>query len=240
MKGNESSATAYLYLPSLKIQANAYFGEVIRDSATGLEITELAGWKLAGLIPGGAVFRNGASEETLRIGASPWSESGGFSGESGVASTTVGRAPQVMRQWAISANASTEWVVENGARQVCGPPDTLQPGDHPTAWAPKEQNAGEQWIELTYSLSVRPVGVRIHENCNPGSVIRLEALSAGGRWEVLWQGTDPTKGQQIAWFEVPFEAPPFSTRTIRITLDTAGVPGWNELDAVELIGKPAR
>ncbi|MBI4563475.1 MAG: PDZ domain-containing protein [Planctomycetes bacterium] len=69
--GDSNSATAYLFLPSRRIEANAYLGEVIRDSATGQEIPELAGWKLARLIPGGAVFRKGSSEETLRIDTLP-------------------------------------------------------------------------------------------------------------------------------------------------------------------------
>ena len=36
-----------------------------------------------------------------------------------------------------------------------------------------------------------------------------------------------------------FKRPPFSSRTIRVTIDAAAVPGWNEIDAVELIGDPA-
>ncbi|MBI4564291.1 MAG: hypothetical protein HY716_06325 [Planctomycetes bacterium] len=75
MTGDARSATAYLYLPSRKIEANAYYGEVIRDGVTGREIPELAGWRLAGLVPGGALFRNGPSEVvlTLRSARVPWS-----------------------------------------------------------------------------------------------------------------------------------------------------------------------
>ncbi|MBI4564294.1 MAG: hypothetical protein HY716_06340 [Planctomycetes bacterium] len=238
MAGDSNSATAYIYLPLRKLQVNAYLGEDIRDSATGEGISELAGWKLAGLIPGGAVFRNGTSEETLRIGASPWSGSGGIISEHGLASTQVGHAPQITRQWAISAKASSEHTPAAwSAQQACGAPNTDKPGSQQTAWATKQQNTGEEWIELTYSLAVIPVGVRIHEVCAPGAVVRVEAINAGGAWQVLWQGTDPTKGQQMAWFEVPFDSRPFSTRSIRITLNTASVQGWNEIDAVELVGK---
>ncbi|MBI4563471.1 MAG: hypothetical protein HY716_02095 [Planctomycetes bacterium] len=241
LAGDLNSATAYLYLPSRKIQANAYFGEDIRDSATGEGIPELAGWKLAGLIPGGAVFRNGKAEETLRIGESPWSGGGGIAGGPGAGSTDVGLAPQVVRQWAFSAKASSEYSPDGwSAQQTCGPPNTEQAGDRQTAWTTKQQNDGEEWIELTYSLAVIPVGVRIHETCGPGAVIRVEAINAGGAWQVLWQGSDPTKGQQIAWFGVPFDPPQFSTRSIKITLDTRLVQGWNQIDAVELVGKTAQ
>ncbi|MBI4564253.1 MAG: hypothetical protein HY716_06130 [Planctomycetes bacterium] len=77
VKGDLSSATAYLYLPSRKVQVNAYLGETIRDSATGEEIPELAGWKLAQLTSGGAVFRKGPSEAILKMGNPPWSGPGG-------------------------------------------------------------------------------------------------------------------------------------------------------------------
>ncbi|MBI4564610.1 MAG: hypothetical protein HY716_07965 [Planctomycetes bacterium] len=73
LAGDSSSATAYLYLIERKIQVNAYLGEAILDGMTGKELPELAGWRLARLIPGGAVFRKGNSEAVLTIGASPWS-----------------------------------------------------------------------------------------------------------------------------------------------------------------------
>ncbi|MBI4563755.1 MAG: hypothetical protein HY716_03560 [Planctomycetes bacterium] len=241
LAGDPKSATAYLYLPSRKMQANAYCGEPILDSATGEEIAELAGWKLARLIPGGAVFRNGAVEETLRIGDSPWSSGGGIAGGPGGASADVGLAPQVIRQWAISAKASSEYggAQNEGykAQQACGAPNIQQAGDQPQSWATQNPDGGEEWIELTYSIAVVPVGIRIHETNAPGAVVRVEAVNLGGTYQILWSGADPMKGQQIAWFEVPFDPPQFTTRTIKITLDTKLVPGWNEIDAVELLGK---
>ncbi|MBI4564117.1 MAG: hypothetical protein HY716_05420 [Planctomycetes bacterium] len=237
LAGDPKSATAYLYLPSRKMQANAYCGEPILDGATGEEISELAGWKLARLISGGAVFRNGAAEAVLKIGSSPWSGAGRRADGREI-TTDVRELPH--RQWAIAAKASSEaGPAQNAnykAQQACGAPNSMQARRQPTAWAPQRPNAGEEWLELTYSLPVRPVGVRIHESNRPGAVVRVEAINAGGAWEVLWQGTDPTKGQRIAWFEVPFDPPAFSTRTIRITLNGRSVSGWNEIDAVELIG----
>ena len=145
-----------------------------------------------------------------------------------------------VRQWAKTARASSEYGNPGwAASQATGPPNTPQPGDHDTAWTPKDQDGGEHWIELSYRQSVHPFGIRILESFNPGAVIKVEAQTPDRGWHLLWQGADPTLGQPIGKFEVPFAAPPFATRVIRITLDTARVPGWNEIDAVELIGKPA-
>ncbi|MBI4563473.1 MAG: hypothetical protein HY716_02105 [Planctomycetes bacterium] len=143
------------------------------------------------------------------------------------------------RQWAAHAEASSEYGKNNwSARQVCGEPNTPTAGDHPTAWTTKQQAAGLQWIELTYELPVRPVAVRIHETYNPGAVIRVEGRDDRKQWKLLWQGADPTRDCP-GWFDVRFCPPSFLTSTLRVTLDTSRVPGWNEIDAVQLVGTPS-
>jgi hypothetical protein len=142
-----------------------------------------------------------------------------------------------LHQWAASARASSEYT--NGdwsAQQATGKPDTLAAGDSRTAWASLTEDGGEEWLELGYEHAVRPSQVRIHETFNPGAVVRIEAIDAAGKWQILWEGKDRTK-EDIRWFSIDV-APRFSTRSIRIRLDSAGVPGWNEIDAVELIGDP--
>lgn len=74
--GDPNSGTAYLLLTARKLGINAYLGETIRDLETGLEIPELAGWKLARLTPTGAVFSNGAREELLTLEDGPVAASG--------------------------------------------------------------------------------------------------------------------------------------------------------------------
>jgi hypothetical protein len=39
------------------------------------------------------------------------------------------------------------------------------------------------------------------------------------------------------WFEVEVTSDGWTTREVRITLDSDAVPGWNEIDAVELVGR---
>ena len=231
IEGVPGSATAYLMLIGRKVHVNAYCGEAILDITTGAEIPELAGWKLARVIKGGAVFRNGSSEETMKVDDSIGSGSGG----PGQAGDAGGGASQ--RQWASVARASSEYSPQDwNAQQACGAPNTMQAGDIPTAWTTQNPDGGPEWIELSYGASVHATGVRIHETFNPGAVVKVEALKGGGEWHPLWQGSDPLAGQPMGWFEVPFNPLSFSTNTIRVTLDTARVPGFNEIDAVELIG----
>ncbi|MBI4565179.1 MAG: hypothetical protein HY716_10850 [Planctomycetes bacterium] len=141
------------------------------------------------------------------------------------------------RQWAIEAVASSEAGAPGcSAEQACGKPGAPNRGCNKKGWAPQPTNAGEEWIALTYELPVRPVRVRIHKTGNPGAVIKVEAFAHGDNWTVLWSGIDPTK-MCPGWFEVDCASPEFSTRSIRITLDTSKAKGRCKIGAVELIGQ---
>ena len=148
------------------------------------------------------------------------------------------------KQWAASARASSEYQGQGkedpsdwSARQACGKPDTEEAGDLPTAWASQAPDRGEEWLEVTYRAAVRPSRVRIRETFNPGAVVKIEALDPEKKWRVVWKGKDTTD-EAPGYLEVRLDPPEFATRVLRITLDTSDVEGWNEIDAVQLIGEP--
>ena len=148
------------------------------------------------------------------------------------------------KQWAAGGKASSEYDGQGksddsdwAARQACGKPDTDEDGDHPTAWASHKPDGGEEWLELTYRAAVRPSRVRIHESFNPGAVVKVEVLDPEKKWHEVWKGKDSTS-ESPGVLDVSLEPSTFATRTIRITLDTSAVEGWNEIDAVQLIGEP--
>jgi|GEM_PF-6921855 len=130
------------------------------------------------------------------------------------------------------------------AAQMTGPPDTPLAGDLPTAWASKEQDMGEVWLEFDFPESVRPERLRIHETFHPGAVARVYVMSGEPDsdeaviWIEAWHGNAPTP-EAPAWFEIPLEASD-TTSTIRVIVDTSRVGGWNEIDAVELLGDGRR
>ena len=142
-----------------------------------------------------------------------------------------------LRLWAEGARASSEYEAERwSAGQAAGRPDTPPGGDRPTAWASKEADAGEEWLELRFGLELRPSKIRVHETYNPGALVKAEALAADGTWTTLWKGKAAAReGDPWRTLEIAPGAP--ATRTIRLTLDSGAVPGWNEIDAVELIGE---
>jgi hypothetical protein len=140
-----------------------------------------------------------------------------------------------LHQWAVTARASSEYTPTDwSAMQATGKPDTFVAGDARTAWASREADAGDEWLELGYENAVTPTRVRVHETFNPGAVVKIEGRDEKLGWRVLWQGREPTR-EGARWLEVD-AAPGGAIRAIRLTLDSAGVAGWNEIDAVELIG----
>jgi hypothetical protein len=121
-----------------------------------------------------------------------------------------------------------------GHEQATGAPDTPEPGDRVTAWASREPDGGPEWLRLGFGKPVEIAEVRIRETYNPGAVSRVAAV-VDGREQVVWEGTeDPAPAPRD--FVVPAKDKVVA-QTIVIYLDTARVPGWNEIDAVELVGK---
>jgi hypothetical protein len=121
-----------------------------------------------------------------------------------------------------------------GTEQVLGSPDTERAGDVPTAWASREPDAGPEWLTTGFDQEVDVAEVRIRETYNPGAISKVTAV-VNGQEVVLWEGTAQS-GAAPRDFVV---RPTYNVRasSVVVHLDTARVPGWNELDAVELVGR---
>ncbi|MBI4564126.1 MAG: hypothetical protein HY716_05470 [Planctomycetes bacterium] len=243
----ETAIAAHKQSRALRAEAEAL------GKAIGRLVPEVAREAFRNLKEGALEIRNRAVARLKELGPAAVPEVLAFLKSSRLDSDTQARVRQLVRQfgdveiledglwgqWAVSAKASSEYGKDGyGARQVCGKPNTLQAGDLSTAWASLEPDGGKEWLELTYESSVRPVRVRIHETFNPGAVVKIEARDEEKKWHVLWEGKDTTK-HSPGWLDVRFDPPTFATRVIRITLDTSAVAGWNEIDAVQLLGEHA-
>jgi len=125
-----------------------------------------------------------------------------------------------------------------GPEQATGAPDTAQAGDIPTAWASLEPNAGAEWLQVDFDQAVTIAEVRIRESYNPGAVSKVVAILQDGKEHVLWEGLDPTVDAPSD-FVVKAEGDVVS-KSIKMYLDTTLKQGWNEIDAVELVGKDGK
>ncbi len=147
---------------------------------------------------------------------------------------------QLASQWASAASASSQYgETDYAPSQVTGEPNTLIAGDFGTAWAASEPNAGQETLTLTYTHAVVPYGIQIHETYNPGAVVAVEAYdTANQQWTKLWEGKAGVVDTPMRVFSPRLTPAEFATATIRLVLDTSVVDGWNEIDAVQLLGRP--
>ena len=123
-----------------------------------------------------------------------------------------------------------------GPEQVVGAPNTPGQGDFVTAWASLSEDGQMEWLLLDYARSVVPSQLRVFETFNPGAVVKVTALDAQGKETPLWEGQDPLLGNTGHVAELPLNGKR-PTRQIKLYLDSVKVAGWNEIDAVELIGR---
>jgi hypothetical protein len=147
-------------------------------------------------------------------------------------------------QWAATATASSSYhdakeQESYSAWQTTGVPNTQQYGDTGTAWATKDADAGIEWLEVGFAKPVHATALRIRQNHKPGAIIKLELIDDQKAKHTIFEGVDPTTypENQIVWFIQTFEKTAFTVTGARITLATNAVAGWNEIDAVQLIGE---
>lgn len=148
-------------------------------------------------------------------------------------------ATGVVYQWSISAEASTEFAnPEWGAEQVVGKPDAPGCGDYQYAWASAASDSIGT-LEVSFSASVYPLEIVIHESYNPDQVVKVEVFDpeTGGYYAVLQK--NPVQVDRPCPYQliIPVEGIGFKTNLVRITVDQSQLGlGWNEIDAVQLIG----
>jgi hypothetical protein len=147
-------------------------------------------------------------------------------------------------QWADKAEASSSYAGNNrgknaswSADQMVGEPNVDKYGDNGNAWASMEQDKGEEWVKLSYKKPVFATEVRARMTYNPGAITKIEVFNQQGKAEVVWQGTDKKEyNNQMDYFVAQFEKTKYPINSIKITLNSPAVAGWNEIDAVQLVG----
>ena len=143
-----------------------------------------------------------------------------------------------IRQWAAGAEASSEFAdPEWAANQAVGEPDTSRCGDYQTAWA----TAGSDTIEtlvLTYTVSVQVTGVNIVQSFNPNQVIQVELVGSFNRAVTIYNEAPIQVDQPCPYtLLIPINKTEGFFNKVRITVDQSVLGlGWNQIDAVELIG----
>ena len=147
----------------------------------------------------------------------------------------------VMRQWASSAQASSEFGNPSwSAMQAAGAPDTAECGDQTTAWASLTSDTVE-WLEVYYDVPVYATEVIIHQTYNPSQVVKVELIDTKGQRKAIFTESPTALDFCPDEMSLSLRKTDFLVSGVRITVDQSVLGlGWNEIDAVELAGYPGR
>jgi hypothetical protein len=148
-------------------------------------------------------------------------------------------------QWATTAEASSTYGNASGkdrytAWQATGAPNVPRYSDHVDSWATKNGDSPTpDWLQVGFAKPVHATSIRIRQNAAPGAISRIELLDTDGGIHNIWEGTDATSYQKntIGWLVRDFDATPYQVKGARITIESNRVWGWNEIDAVQLVGE---
>jgi hypothetical protein len=145
---------------------------------------------------------------------------------------------QEIRQWAVSATASTQYSESSwNAEQATGAPNVTECGDNGLAWAASNDNSVE-WLELAYATPVIPTEIVIHQSYNPSQVIEVDVIDTDGNTYIAWKGIPKSVSSCPDEMTITLELEEkIIVNKIVITVDQSVLNlGWNEIDAVELVG----
>jgi hypothetical protein len=131
-----------------------------------------------------------------------------------------------------SQYSTTDW----SAAQTLGQPDTYPAyGDLVTAWASANPDDATEFLELGYDAPAPISSVSIYETYAPGAVSQISVRNPiTGLWVAVWTGTAAPAGAAARIFTVTFPQTSFPVDAIRIDLNSAAVPDYNEIDAVSI------
>jgi hypothetical protein len=160
--------------------------------------------------------------------------------DSGISAAPPTAGGQFIRQWAVRAEASSEYTKDEwSAMQATGAPDVDVCGDDIRAWASADPLTEEHLI-LYYKTPVNPTELTIYQSYNPSQVVEIQFIDTNGVTHRLWYG-DPEALSQCpyAWTHTIELDEAFFTDTVVIFVDQSVLgQGWVEIDAVELVGHP--
>lgn len=139
--------------------------------------------------------------------------------------------------WTSKAEASSAYSSDGwAAKQLIGPPDVYPAfGDIPQAWASQGSDDSLEWAIVRFAKPTPMQAALIFETLNTGAIVRIDDMTNPKKPVALWSGTTRRGGMKSRVMFLALAAPR-SVTALRLVVDSPAVPGWNEIDAVGLVG----
>lgn len=122
-----------------------------------------------------------------------------------------------------------------GAQQVLGKPDKLPAaGESPCAWrTATPDNPQGEWIKVTFARAINVQTVAVGESWNPGAISKIKLYDQEGKEYTVYHNPAPAPVAQKSRMWVHHIPPtPYKAAALRLELQTAAVPGFNQIDAI--------
>jgi sugar lactone lactonase YvrE len=148
--------------------------------------------------------------------------------------------PEPISQWASDALASSQYGDPGwSALQAVGEPDTENCGDRETAWASAASGTVEQ-LDVYFDTLVFATEINIVQTYNPDQVVQVDLIDLDGEIVSLYTQEPQVVNDPCPYtLTIEMEQTEYLVQGVRITVDQSVLGlGWNEIDAVELIGVP--
>lgn len=148
--------------------------------------------------------------------------------------------PHEHGQWAkaVTSFSSQYGDLAWSASQVLGACDTATYGDHNTAWTPRVQDGGLEYVSVSFGKPVRSTGAVIRETYGNGFVTKVETIDASGKETTVWAGTDPSTTGAVADLLVEWPRTEYAVHGLKVTVDTGKILGvWKQIDSIQLVGE---
>lgn len=122
---------------------------------------------------------------------------------------------------------------------ILGSPDTYpEYGDLQTAWTSKDSDRGMEYISVGFDTAQYVHTIKIYETYNPGSIELVYLRDASNKeWVPVYsQDAETDVEDRSRVFQVKINETDHLVDGLKVVLNTSAVAGWNEIDAVEIIG----
>jgi len=145
-------------------------------------------------------------------------------------------------EWADSVTSYSSFSVSGlkkqfGPAQILGKPSKLPAtGTSAAAWAPATDDGGPEFIEVRFKNSIYVQQVAIAENFNPGAITEIILIDASQKENSVYSNPNPTVLTGIVgrMFYVFFKKTNYPIQGLRLKLNTAAIPGSNQIDAIAI------
>ncbi len=146
----------------------------------------------------------------------------------------------LIRMWASTGEATSEYGSNSwSAMQVGGAPDTTGCGDASTAWAAAQSDTLESVTAYFMEEPLIPTEINIVQSYNPSQVVKVELIDVYAEHTdaVIYEGEPMTVDECPYTLSIPVSGVDYPIMGVRVTIDQSALGlGWNEIDAVEMVG----